>query len=56
MFKFMLQADITYILLLGNRLYMKMYERFFYWHIAQLVERLTVNQVVAGSSPAMPVM
>ena len=26
----------------------------FYWNVAQLVERLTVNQVVAGSSPAIP--
>lgn len=25
-----------------------------HWHIAQSVERLTVNQNVAGSSPAMP--
>ena len=26
----------------------------YYWDIAQLVERLTVNQDVAGSSPAIP--
>ncbi len=25
-----------------------------YWHIAQLVERLTVNQDVPGSSPGLP--
>ena len=24
------------------------------WHVAQLVERRTVNPVVAGSTPAMP--
>lgn len=26
-----------------------------YWHVAQQVERLTVNQVVAGSIPVVPV-
>lgn len=26
-----------------------------YWHVAQLVERLTVNQNVAGSNPVLPV-
>lgn len=26
-----------------------------YWDVVQLVERLTVNQYVAGSSPAIPV-
>lgn len=25
-----------------------------FWHVAQLVELLTVNQAVAGSSPAVP--
>ena len=25
-----------------------------YWPVAQMVERLTVNQMVAGSSPAGP--
>lgn len=56
-----LEVDVSYIISLYFLYFMPFVrrnsdKRFFYWHVAQMVERPTVNRFVVGSSPTLSAM